>query len=419
MQRKKPKASRKAKRAPGTKPAASAGKPAASTGKPAASTGKPTTPRAGASGSAANRTDPAASGPNTKRNGPTAGPNRSADRSATTATADNAAKAPGANADIKMAASTKAAASTNAASGAKSDAGTNGAAGAKSAVDTTSPAGSIAAAGTKSSAGTKTGAGAGATGSKASAPKRTRLAAVATALTLAVVAGYTIVSTSFTFPSSPANAAVNEAFAPYFSQRWDVFAPNLLKVNSALQIQVQWRDDAGDLVHSEWVDVTGTELNAIENTPMPSRIAKSTANAAVAYITRFDELTDEQKTRVQDTFIERTDDGGFQPIPDDELVDEIKNLGDGEDDTNTVPLLRYDYMLIRYATAYGEAYFDRDVERVRWRVQFDRPNDFEHRNDTERQTPINELEFGWRQPAEQPDPETVAIFDDVIERYAR
>ncbi|MFB2581008.1 DUF5819 family protein [Herbiconiux sp. P15] len=400
MQRKKPKASRKAKRAPGTKPAASTGKPAASTGKPAASTGKPTTPRAGDTGSAANRTDPAAAGPNTNRTGPTAGPNRSADRSATAgagtqpatdATPHDAAKAPSANADINMAASTKTAASTNGA------------------------------AGTKSSAGSKagTGAGAAATGSKASAPKRTRLAAVATALTLAVVAGYTIVSTSFTFPSSPANAAVNEAFAPYFSQRWDVFAPNLLKVNSALQIQVQWRDDAGDLVHSEWVDVTGTELNAVENTPMPSRIAKSTANAAVAYITRFDELTDEQKTRVQDTFIERTDDGGFQPIPDDELVDEIKNLGDGEDDTNTVPLLRYDYMLIRYATAYGEAYFDRDVERVRWRVQFDRPNDFEHRNDSERQTPINELEFGWRQPAEQPDPETVAIFDDVIERYAR
>ncbi|MCS5723697.1 DUF5819 family protein, partial [Herbiconiux sp. CPCC 203406] len=257
-------------------------------------------------------------------------------------------------------------------------------------------------------------------------PKKKPLLAAATALTLAIAAGYVFVSTTFTFPPASANAAsevVDDAFAPYFSQRWDVFAPNMLKVNSALQIQVQWREDDG-LVHSDWVDVTGAELEAVDGNPMPSRIAKSSANAAVAYITRFDELTDAQKSRVQDTFIERTDDGDFQPIPDADLIAELEALG--EDDTegtetapSPVPLLRYDYMLIRFATAYGEAYFDREVERVRWRVQFDRPNDFEHRNDTERQSPLNELEFGWRQPASQPSDEAVAIFDDVIERYDR
>ncbi|MFB2556160.1 DUF5819 family protein [Herbiconiux liangxiaofengii] len=247
-----------------------------------------------------------------------------------------------------------------------------------------------------------------------------RLAGIATGVTLALVAGYVVVSSSFTLPSLPTNSAVADGFAPYFSQRWDVFAPKMLRTNSALQIQVQWRDENDELVKSDWVDVTGMELNAIDYDPMPSRISKNSVNAAVTYLTRYDELNDAQQERVEDTFIERSDDGGFQPIPDEQLVDEIEALGDdGTDDGDVVPFIRYDYMLTRFASTFGQAYFGHDVERVRWRVQFDRPNDFEHRTDDERQTPQSELEFGWRQPAEAPDPEKVAVFADVIGRYDR
>lgn len=246
---------------------------------------------------------------------------------------------------------------------------------------------------------------------------KSRMAGIATGVTLALVAGYVVVSGSFTFPSVPTNAAVADGFSPYFSQRWDVFAPNLLRTNSALQIQVQWRGDDDELVKSDWVDVTGMELEAIDYDPVPSRISKNTVNAAVTYLGRYDDLSDEQKSRVEDTFIERTDDGGFQPIPDEQLVSEIEDLGD--DDGAVVRFVRYDYMLTRFAATFGQAYFGHDVERVRWRVQFDRPNDFDQRHDDDRQTPVSDLEFGWRQPAEAPDPDRVAIFADVIERYDR
>lgn len=239
---------------------------------------------------------------------------------------------------------------------------------------------------------------------------------IATAVAVAVIGAYVFVSATFTIPDAPARAAVSEGFAPYFSQRWDVFAPKILRVNSALQVQVQWRDDDDDLVASEWVDVTDLEFAAVRGIPSPSRISKNSVNALGTYLERYDELSVDQQDRVQDTFIQRADDGGFEAIPDADLLDELDGLGDDPD--AVVSLVRYDYMLTRFLTVFGEAYYGRDIERVRWQAQFDRPNDFLHRFDDERQSDLSTLTFGWRQ-AEQPDDIAVVdVFDDVQDRYA-
>jgi len=242
---------------------------------------------------------------------------------------------------------------------------------------------------------------------------------IAAATSLALLAGYTFVSATFTLPASPAQAAVQDGFAPYFSQRWDVFAPNMLKVNSSMEIQVQWRAE-GELVHSEWVDVTGMELGTVGGNLLPSRITKNTVNAITTYLSRYDELSDDQQARVEDTFIQRTDDGEFGPIPDGELIAEIGELGDDDSsESDVIRLLRYDYMLTRFAATFGEAYFGQEIERVRWRAAFSRPNDFAHRNERERQTEPSSLEFGWRQPSEATDPAVVEVFRDVIDRYTQ
>jgi hypothetical protein len=241
-----------------------------------------------------------------------------------------------------------------------------------------------------------------------------RLAAVATALTLVIVAGYAFISATFTLPESPARPAVGEVFSPYFTQRWNVFAPNILKVNRELQLQVQWRED-GELVHSDWIDVTGIEFGAAAGSPMPSRITKNSYNAGQAYLDRYRALSDDQRDRVRDTFIQALGGGEFSPIPDAELIDEIAGLGVSR--SAVVRFLRYDYMLQRFGAAFGSAYFDRDVERVRWRVSSERPNDFAHRFDAEPQNEVSYTTFGWRQPASSPSPEVVALYDDVIERY--
>ncbi|MCP2635306.1 DUF5819 family protein [Microbacterium sp. HD4P20] len=234
-------------------------------------------------------------------------------------------------------------------------------------------------------------------------------------MTLVILVGYGFVSATFTQPSSPARPAVADAFAPYFSQRWNVFAPNILKANRELQIQVQWRED-GELVHSDWIDVTDIEFGAVRGIPTPSRIQKNSYNATSAYMSRYSALTDEQRERVRDTFIERREGDEFGPISDDELIDDLDALGESR--SSVIRFLRYDYMLGRFARAFGTAYFDREIERVRWRVQIERANDFLHRFDETAQYETTLVTFGWRQPTAEIDPQVLAIYDDIVQRYA-
>lgn len=248
------------------------------------------------------------------------------------------------------------------------------------------------------------------------APPAGRRYTAAAVGTLAIVAGYVFVSGAFTLPPTPAQAAVENVFAPYFSQQWDVFAPNILRTNSALEVQAQWRDEDGELVHSDWVGATDMEQEAVKGSVFPSRISKNTVNAIGSYMTRYDELSQAQQERVQDTFIQRDDASGFEPIPDEELVDEVAALGD-DNGGDVTRFIRYDYMLMRYADAFSEAYFGEEVERVRWRVRFDRPNDFEQRFE-ERVKPASYITFGWRQPAGDPTDGISTVFDDVVGRYA-
>src|SRR5690606_7084001 len=109
---------------------------------------------------------------------------------------------------------------------------------------------------------------------------------VASVLTVVILLGYVFVSATFTLPPTPARGFVQATFAPYFSQRWNVFAPNVMRTNRELQIQVQWREE-GELVHSDWVDVTDMEYAAVRGIPMPSRISKSSFNATQAYMSRY------------------------------------------------------------------------------------------------------------------------------------
>lgn len=244
--------------------------------------------------------------------------------------------------------------------------------------------------------------------------RSTRVAAVAAAATLAIVAGYAFVAGSFTVPTSPTRPVVSEVFSPWFSQRWNVFAPNIMKVNRNLQIQVQWRD-GNELVHSDWVDVTDIEFTSARGIPMPSRISKNSFNATQAMFTRYQALSPQQRDRVRDTFIRGLGGGKFEPVDAGDLLTQLDGLEGSR--AAAVSYLRYDYMLVRFASAFGTAYFDRPVERVRWRIESDRPNDFLHRFDQERQTELSYITFGWRQPAAAPTDEVQAIYDEVVERY--
>jgi len=250
-------------------------------------------------------------------------------------------------------------------------------------------------------------------------PPVSRNAKIASAVALGLVAVYVLVSLAFVVPAGAfrtAMAPVLTAASPYFAQKWNVFAPNIMKANTELRFQAQWRDDSGQLVKSEWVNLTEIEQNSVAGNAIPSRIQKSSWNATLAYNKRYALLTSDQKRIVRDTFIERTDDG-FRAKLVEPLLDELSTPGSST--SATVRFLRYDYMLKEYTTDFATAYFGKDIERVRWQIHRTRPNDFDHRFDSAQQFDESNVTFGWRQADDVIDPDVIAVYSDVIERYAR
>lgn len=240
---------------------------------------------------------------------------------------------------------------------------------------------------------------------------------IATVTSLCVIAAYVFVTLVFVAPPGSVKTAlsgVSRAASPYFTQKWNVFAPNIAKSNPELRIQAQWRDGDGDLVKSEWVSITEVEFGAVAGHPLPSRIQKSSWNTLGAYLTRFRKLNDEQQDVVQDTFIERHD-GGYRGTPSEELVSRLSELG--ENRAAVIDLLRYDYMVKEYATYFATAAFDEDIERIRWEVYRRQPNDFDHRFGDFAQHEATILRFGWRQADDEIRHDSLAVFEDVLARY--
>jgi len=240
---------------------------------------------------------------------------------------------------------------------------------------------------------------------------------IATVVSLFVIAAYVFVTLVFVAPPGPVKSAfsgVTRAASPYFTQKWNVFAPNIAKSNPELRIQAQWRGDDGKLVKSDWVNITEVEFGAVTGHPLPSRIQKTSWNTLSAYLTRFRKLNDDQQDIVQDTFIERHD-GGYRGIPSHELVSRLSDLGENRGEA--IDLLRYDYMMKEYATYFATATFGKEIERIRWEVYRERPNDFDHRFDDFAQYEASTLRFGWRQADDRIRAGALAVFEDVIARY--
>ncbi len=231
---------------------------------------------------------------------------------------------------------------------------------------------------------------------------------VATVVMFVVMLGTVLVVSP---DGTPLRSEVRSAALPYFGQTWRVFAPNIMKVNRTFEIRSQWRDDDGELVTSGWVSITDIEQTGVGGNLVPSNIRKSSWNVSGTYLQRYNKLDAAQRERVRDTFIEPHD-GGFRPIPVEDLIDDI-----GRDEADVVLYLRMDYMLMRYATYYATAGFGTNIERVQWRIIRERPNDFTHRFDDEPQNSPTITTFGWRQSNVGIEPEILKEYRAVIERF--
>ena len=247
----------------------------------------------------------------------------------------------------------------------------------------------------------------------------TRGARIGSAIAALVVVIYVATSILMVVPQGDATRALTAAARPYFSQQWNVFAPSIQKTNRYLQMQAQWRDDSGALVKSEWVDITRAEYEAGEGRIQGSRTVKQSANLLKTYTERFRGLTPEQQAIVQDTFIRRADtDSGFAAKTAVSLIDQLQALDEGSRG-RVITMLRADYVLKEFTTYWATAWFGRDIERVRWRVATERPNDFAHRSDDQQQFAPSTRTFGWREADDVIDPQALSVYQGIVKRYAR
>jgi len=235
-------------------------------------------------------------------------------------------------------------------------------------------------------------------------PNHTTTAVIASVIMLIVMASTVLVLLP---AGTPLRQPVNSAVSPYFSQNWRVFAPNILKVNRKVEIRAQWRDDNNQLVHSDWVSLTEIEEQGVTGHFAPSRVHKNAFNSSQTLLSRYNDLNEEQQERVRNTFIEATDNNEFHPIDVEDLIDDL-----GAGDSDVVRYLRMDYMYMRFATLYATAGFDKDIERVQWRITRERPNDFRNRFSDQEQYGDSVTTFGWRHS-------NVDMPEEVLDEYRK
>lgn len=227
---------------------------------------------------------------------------------------------------------------------------------------------------------------------------------------------YVVLSVAYVMPPGNVKNALGGYAAlgrPYFSQSWNVFAPNILKANIELEFQAQWYDSSGELVSSDWISATDLETAAVAGWPVPSRIVKQSWNLIKAYNTRFIELNADQRDVVRDTFI-RSVGGEFTTLSTEAVEEKLNDLGDNPGDV--ARLVRYDALMKEYVTYLATAYLGEDIARVRWRLFTQRPNDFEHRLDEAQQFEPDIRQFGWRLATERILPEVLAVYEEVVRR---
>jgi len=233
-------------------------------------------------------------------------------------------------------------------------------------------------------------------------------------LSLLIIAVFTAGAVILVIPGTAAESALSSVVSPYFAQRWRLFAPSILKVNMTLSVQAAWKDESGEFVTSDWVNVTEMEYAGMTGDVAPSKIQQQTWQATTNYMGRYAALTADQQERVRNTFISYQD-GRYLSMPGTELIAELTEKTDNP--SAVVRFLRYDNLLKRYAAAFATEWFGRDVDRIRWRVDRRRANDFSHRLSDTPQYQLAPIVFGWRHNDVPLSDDLLQVFADVIERY--
>lgn len=203
--------------------------------------------------------------------------------------------------------------------------------------------------------------------------------------------------------------------SPFFTQKWNVFAPNISRTNPALWMQAEWEESDGSRTQSDWVSITAIDFSAITHRPLPSRAHKTSLNLQSRYLSRFNRLNPEQKTVAREPFLIEENDS-FRAMTPAEIYEELMEHGTNRSQVRA--FMREDEMVREYVSYFAAAYFEVEPTAVRWQTRRQYPNKFADRHAEETVRDPSQTTLGWRAAFTPLDPAALDVYRDYIDRRA-
>jgi hypothetical protein len=202
-----------------------------------------------------------------------------------------------------------------------------------------------------------------------------------------------IVATSlYATPATPLRELVpNAAFIAYnypmFDQNWSVFAPEPISANYELSVRSATLVD-GQLVNTEWVNASKTELKLLRHNPLSPRAGYASYAQALGTNLAYKKLSEAEQAVVGQSYYEG-DMWGQQ------LEDAMRSQGGSDPDTVNA-YLKQEWVTVAYATQVAKAVWGDEALYVQYRISIDNSVPFASRHDDAAQRSLVTVDSGWR-----------------------
>jgi hypothetical protein len=201
-----------------------------------------------------------------------------------------------------------------------------------------------------------------------------------------------VATTLYATPATPLRELVpNEAFIAYnypmFDQNWSVFAPEPISANYELSVRSATLVD-GELVNTEWVNASKTELKLLRHNPLSPRAGYAAYAQALGTNLAYKKLSEAEQAVVLESYYEG-DMWGQQ------LESDMRAIG-GSDEATVSAYLKQEWVTVAYATQVAKAVWGDDALYVQYRISIDNSVPFASRHDDSAQRTLVTVDSGWR-----------------------
>lgn len=220
--------------------------------------------------------------------------------------------------------------------------------------------------------------------------ERSRLRTAFVAFVVAVAGWHVVAVTAASLPPNRYSDAVEpgtDYLAPFFTQNWRLFAPNPIGEDRSMRFQASYRDEAGDVVRTEWIDWTSVELDVVHH-----RVVGGRAGYVTSKLIETLSSINRRLGAGREASLAATDD---DPPTWDELTDDLEEAGTAP--STAVTFVRHEKSVAELATGVVLArHPDLDLVAVRYGVAIQPVVPFSRRNTDDPRPDVQLRLSGWR-----------------------